>query len=207
MKQIYANIRQWASDRNIIQGCDLKDQYPKLISEFGELTDHVDQLHDLVFFDPEIGYTEQAICDLQAAIKDDIGDCLVVLTILAAQNGTEIENINGGGCADKGAHPHSFILRLAKTLGRLGDAIAKNQAMDIDVTIMVAVDYLSGVAHDYGLRLSDCAQAAYEDIKDRKGVMYNGTFIKSTDPAYEHSCKMVKKLELEDRVIREVTGQ
>lgn len=197
MNQIYANIRQWASDRNIIKGCGLKDQYPKLISEFGELTDHVDQLHDLVFFDPEIGYTEQAICDLQASIKDDIGDCLVVLTILAAQNGAKIEDINGGGCADKGAHPHSFILRLAKTLGRLGDAIAKNQSMDIDVTIMAAVDYLSGVAHDYGLRLSDCAQAAYEDIKDRKGVMYNGTFIKSTDQSYAYALEQVMNKEFE----------
>ena len=35
-----------------------------------------------------------------------------------------------------------------------------------------------------GYTLEECVQIAYNDIKDRKGIMSNGVFIKESDPAY-----------------------
>jgi NTP pyrophosphatase (non-canonical NTP hydrolase) len=57
-------IEQWAHDRNLIHGSDPKSQTLKLMSEVGELSDNINK---------------------QADCRDDIGDCLVVLIILANQ--------------------------------------------------------------------------------------------------------------------------
>lgn len=66
-------IRQWAEDRNLIKGSDLKSQFVKLIEEAGELANAIGKKNDIEF-------------------ADAIGDIFVVLTILAAQNGMEIED-------------------------------------------------------------------------------------------------------------------
>lgn len=70
-------IRQWAEDRNLIKGSDLKSQFVKLIEEAGELANAIGKKNDIEF-------------------ADAIGDMFVVLTILAAQNGMKIEDCIDG---------------------------------------------------------------------------------------------------------------
>ena len=70
-------IRQWAEDRNLIEGSDLKSQFVKLIEEAGELANAIGKKNDIEF-------------------ADAIGDMFVVLTILAAQNGMKIEDCIDG---------------------------------------------------------------------------------------------------------------
>jgi NTP pyrophosphatase (non-canonical NTP hydrolase) len=97
---IYADlIRQWAADRNLIEGSDIKSQFVKLIEEAGELANAIAKKNDIEF-------------------ADAIGDMVVVLTIMAAQNGMMIE---------------------------------------------------------------DCIDAAWQQIRDRKGKMVDGIFIKEAD--------------------------
>ena len=97
---IYADlIRQWAKDRNLIEGSDMKSQFVKLIEEAGELANSIAKRNDIEF-------------------ADAIGDMVVVLTIMAAQNGMMIE---------------------------------------------------------------DCIDAAWQQIRDRKGKMVDGIFIKEAD--------------------------
>lgn len=70
---IYADrIRQWAHDRNLIEGSTVQAQFVKLIEEVGELAEAVAKGKDEQFM-------------------DSIGDAFVVLTILAAQKDLEIE--------------------------------------------------------------------------------------------------------------------
>ena len=77
-KMIYADlIRQWAKDRNLIEGSDLKSQFVKLIEEAGELANSIAKRNDIEF-------------------ADAIGDMVVVLTIMAAQNGMQIEDCIDG---------------------------------------------------------------------------------------------------------------
>lgn len=97
---IYAErIRQWAHDRNLIEGSTTQQQFVKLIEEVGELAESIAKSR----FDD---------------FKDAIGDCFVVLTILAAQNNLEIE---------------------------------------------------------------DCIASAWNEIKDRKGKLVNGIWIKEAE--------------------------
>lgn len=60
----------WARDRNLLEGATSKDQCLKLIQEVGELSD--------------------SLCKGLSPI-DDIGDCLVVLIIIATQRGLTIQ--------------------------------------------------------------------------------------------------------------------
>lgn len=70
---VFELIRQWAQERNLIAGSDSFRQLAKLSEETGELAG---------------GIAKQN----RAAIADSIGDCAVVLTILAAQNGLDIQD-------------------------------------------------------------------------------------------------------------------
>lgn len=66
-------IRQWAEERGLYAKGDPKTQALKLVEEMGELA--------------------QAILkDDKAEFQDAIGDCVVVLTNLAALNGDTIED-------------------------------------------------------------------------------------------------------------------
>jgi NTP pyrophosphatase (non-canonical NTP hydrolase) len=66
-------IRAWARKRGILKNSNSKDQYIKLLEEIGELA------HGLSKND-------------KAEIKDAIGDCVVVLTNLAALEKLKIED-------------------------------------------------------------------------------------------------------------------
>ena len=66
------SIRQWASDRNLIEGATSQAQCVKLFEEGGEVAHAVARGN-------------------RDALKDGIGDMVVVLTILAAQNGLTLE--------------------------------------------------------------------------------------------------------------------
>ena len=65
-------VVKWAIQRNLIAGCTSKDQFTKLVEEIGELSKEITR-----------GKKEQQISEL--------GDCLVVLTILAQQLDTDLE--------------------------------------------------------------------------------------------------------------------
>ena len=69
----FNEIRQWAHDRNLIEGSDRFRQMVKLVEEQGEL---------------EAGIAKGN----EELVADSIGDMVVVLTILAKQSGLLIEN-------------------------------------------------------------------------------------------------------------------
>ena len=69
IKEHFLSFTQWATDRKIIQNGNILAQGLKLVSEVGELSDNL----------------AKGRC-----VKDDIGDCLVVLNNLAEMSGTNI---------------------------------------------------------------------------------------------------------------------
>lgn len=69
---LVASTLKWANDRNLILGSDSKSQLLKTMSELGELADGINKRRP-------------------AEIKDGIGDVLVTLIIVAAQEGLSVE--------------------------------------------------------------------------------------------------------------------
>ena len=164
MKELILKIEQWAEDRNIIKGSKPIDQAMKLFSEFGELADNVGKGRDC---------------------RDDIGDCAVVMTIIMAQCGLSFhayaENL-------KFISQYDIKYNVAQLGAQLGDFvsdIACNSEISSESDAFIwCIEYLNVIAMQIGSTLEECVQIAYDDIKDRKGLMHNGVFIKESDPAY-----------------------
>ena len=160
MNELIAKIEQWAEERNIIKGSKPIDQAMKLFSEFGELADNVGKGRDC---------------------RDDIGDVFVVLTIMAKQTDSQINILS---------LPSLENLSLKQYVVELGFALnnfvfACDTAGEEDGNLDMAVMSLKRIAALHNTTLEECVQIAYNDIKERKGVVYNGVFIKESDPAYQ----------------------
>ena len=192
LQQLIKNIEQWAEDRNLIEGSTPQKQFIKLMEEFGELCSGVAKNK------PDV-------------IKDSIGDCFVVMVILAKQNHIDsvLEKISDldssfekisdldssfEKISDLNSFQHVFelgveeiIVETVVSLGMLGmlasELMGQNLEMPTKVDAIFGWPYLSLklISRKYNLMLTDCVQAAWDEIKDRKGRMINGVFVKESD--------------------------
>lgn len=92
-----------------------------------------------------------------------------------------------------GSYPKSQLLKTMSEVGELADAINKNHTEGVKDGIGDVLVTLIILAEMKGLTLSDCLAHAYDEIKDRKGVMFNGVFIKATDELYDFARASVKQ--------------
>ena len=70
------------------------------------------------------------------------------------------------------------FIKLTEEVGELGAAILKNDIIKIidgigDIQVVLII-----LAKQYDLDIDHCLEAAWHEIKDRKGKTVNGTFIK-----------------------------
>jgi len=79
----------------------------------------------------------------------------------------------------EGSDPKSQYLKLISEAGELGDNIAKSKDVRDDIGDMAVVLILIALQSD--TNILECLEIAYEDIKDRKGRMVNGVFVKEQD--------------------------
>ena len=70
-------------------------------------------------------------------------------------------------------------LKLMQELGELSDSVCKGKDVSDDIGDMLVV--LINIAERNKLTLLDCLSKAYDDIKDRKGKMIDGVFVKQSD--------------------------
>ena len=95
-------------------------------------------------------------------IKDSIGDIFVVLVILSDQLSEEILfDMNGVAKDDD----QDFVF--------LFDNILNSKR------IYFSISYLNDICKKLDLDLTECANLAWNEIKDRKGNTINGVFIKN----------------------------
>ena len=111
----------------------------------------------------EVGETAAAILKNKTdEIKDGIGDIFVVLVILAEQLSEEILfDMNGVAKDDD----QDFIF--------LFDNVLNSKR------IYFSISYLNDICTKLNLDLTECANLAWNEIKDRKGNTINGVFIKN----------------------------
>ena len=82
------------------------------------------------------------------------------------------------GLYDKGDTKTQFC-KLIEEGGELGRAILKNDQEEFVDAIGDMVVVLTNLAHLGGTTIEQCIDAAYAEIKTRKGKMSNGTFVKN----------------------------
>ena len=81
------------------------------------------------------------------------------------------------GIYEKGDSKTQY-LKLMEESGELARAILKEDKPEVIDAIGDMVVVLTNLAHLEGLRIEDCVTSAYDVIKNRKGKMQNGTFVK-----------------------------
>lgn len=164
-EELIGKIEQWAEDRNLIKGSNIKKQTLKMIEEFGELC----------------GGVAKGNLDI---IKDSIGDCFVVLTIINAQCRNEsIEtNANQSHLLEPTGHfrASSIDESLLRAAAKIGNFANKTTPPD-DWDVNCLSNYLFLISKMCNLDFWDCVQHAYEQIKDRKWRMIDGVFVKEED--------------------------
>src|SRR5699024_4237358 len=79
------------------------------------------------------------------------------------------------------ADPNKQMLKLIEEVGELAEGLAKDNVELIidaigDVQVVLVI-----LSEQLGLSIEDCWSIAYDEIKDRKGAMKNGVFVKSED--------------------------
>ena len=76
----------------------------------------------------------------------------------------------------EGSTDKDQFCKLVQEVGELSDNICKGQSIADDIGDILVI--LLNIAERNGLSLAHCMEVAYEDIKDRKGRMVDGVFIK-----------------------------
>ena len=156
MKELIQKIEQWANDRNIIKGSKPIDQAMKLFSEFGELADNVGKGRDC---------------------RDDIGDCAVVLIIMCRQLG--IPAIDSIQKDNDNYSTKEYVTWAGYWMcSWVSGGMSNSEELGFIFSNLINIAQLSNYT------LEECVQIAYDDISKRQGILWNGVFIKESDPAY-----------------------
>ena len=167
LTQLIKNIENWAEALNLIEGSTPKKQFIKLMEEFGELCS---------------GVSKNKI----DVVKDSIGDCFVVMVILARQFNQndllddmgyiyEHPNFNGDGKLERSLidTADSFLSFFFESENR--------ELFKAKISFGFCILGLKEAADYFVLDFAECVKAAWDELKDRKGRMIDGVFVKEGD--------------------------
>ena len=76
----------------------------------------------------------------------------------------------------EGSTDKDQVLKLIQELGELSDSVCKEKDMKDDLGDMLVV--MINIMKRNNITIEECLQKAYDDIKDRKGRMVDGIFVK-----------------------------
>nr|WP_320061326.1 MazG-like family protein [Caldibacillus thermoamylovorans] len=79
------------------------------------------------------------------------------------------------------ADPNKQMLKLIEEVGELATGIAKDNEWKIADSIGDVYVVLTILSMQLGLNISTCVENAYEEIKNRKGKMIKGVYVKEAD--------------------------
>lgn len=79
------------------------------------------------------------------------------------------------------ADPNKQVLKLGEEFGELCQGMAKGNQELIKDSIGDIFVVLTILSLQLGYDIEECIAAAYNEIKDRKGKMINGVFVKEAD--------------------------
>jgi NTP pyrophosphatase (non-canonical NTP hydrolase) len=79
------------------------------------------------------------------------------------------------------ADPSKQALKLGEEFGELCQGLAKSNMPLVIDSIGDMYVVLTILSMQLGVNIEDCIETAYNEIKDRKGRLVNGTFVKESD--------------------------
>lgn len=162
--QFKLKVQTWATERGIYEHSTPLAQALKAVSEIGEVADAV-------------------IKDDHDALKDGIGDtatCLVNVSFMAGIEITGSAQVEEDGT---GALPFAAVASAMVGLCAL-HAVDPIDQSQLGQALVEAFRSLDVLAQASGLTFEECCDAAWNEIKDRKGRMVaGGAFVKEEELA------------------------
>lgn len=181
MNNFESLVKGWAEERNLIANSTPIKQWVKLGEEMGEMMKHMFKAED---------------------IRDDIGDQMVVLNVIAAQLGESVEKsfVLIEKVAEAAGNPSVYdmfqdmqdINRIANEVmfinAELGSALLPDQEKGVAENAVAYIGAyfaaLQRMAEVAGSNIDECCEIAWQEIKDRAGkTTTDGAFIKDGDAA------------------------
>jgi NTP pyrophosphatase (non-canonical NTP hydrolase) len=77
--------------------------------------------------------------------------------------------------------PIQQLAKLTEELGELAAALVRMRDLDAKDAIGDCAVVLTIIADQLGMAIEDCVDCAYEEIKDRRGRMVDGVWVKAED--------------------------
>lgn len=169
-------VVEWAADRNLLEGTNSQRQFLKVVEEAGEIDT---ALLNLMKAQMEGG--ETAANDAVDELKDAIGDTIVTVIILAEQSGLSSATMLDE--ATKRLEQNNPVETILSGLGKIANAVARGKSPDVVESILTEFTYtILRYTKEFNLfTVEDALLSAYNVIKDRKGRMINGIFVKEED--------------------------
>ena len=165
IQELVPLIHQWAKEREIYEQLTPFDELIKTHEEVGEL---IKACYD----------------NDKPAIQDAIGDVMVTLINYCYFIKMDaIKHIKQAvDLSVTGYYTISYVINAHNALGRLISLYVWNEGKEISepsgLRVFSILHYLNGIAHLEGTTLEECLNLAYNEIKNRKGKMINGKFVK-----------------------------
>lgn len=155
-KELIEKVRTWSVERGLDTANPTKQRL-KLWEEFGELNAAIAR-------------------DDRAGAIDAIGDMLVVMIIYCQQSKCYLDELFEPYEVKTDLWPETEIYKIIDFAGMEIFRTRESICAIKDITTS-----LSGVAYKLNTSLERCLQSAYNEIKDRRGEMINGVFVKESD--------------------------
>lgn len=163
MDKLIEMVNAWAKERGLDK-VDARTQYTKLIEEQGELAKAIMQKN----------------IEGNSGVLDSIGDYQVTLIIYCLIRDIHIAFwktvINPKEFTTEKLYMN-LVSTSSKIIASYNKGLVTNEIRNIENTFQL----LSLVAGKYDTTLEDTLELAYNEIKDRKGRLVNGVFIKEDD--------------------------
>lgn len=166
LNELTARIVGWAQDRNLIEGSTPKAQGLKLAEELGETYEAI----NVITTAQDSGSYDEGM----QALLDGHGDQYVVATIIAAQVGSSILHPDARPSDESTSAPGAVGL-ICGALARGKDPMPHIWALKVHLE--ESANYSFGPDG-----LAKAVEASWNQIKDRKGRMVDGVFIKEGEP-------------------------
>jgi hypothetical protein len=167
-KQFAINVAQWCDDRNFTYGSNPMRQFFKLVEEFGETCEAIE-------------------CSDVADTMDGIGDTLVVTRAILHQMGYDAEAYVAAFNRGQGMRQlHQGIVSdplvaCASSLGVIAKGISKGDVVQVADGVSGLVMGLQILCDSTSINIYECMSEAWNEIKDRKGMLIDGVFVKEAD--------------------------
>lgn len=162
MDKLIEMVKDWAKERGLDK-VDARTQYTKLVEEQGELAKAIMQKN----------------VDGDSGVLDSIGDYQVTLIIYCLIRDIHIafwKTVNSKEFTVENLYMN-LVSTSSKIIANYNKGLVTNEIRSIENTFQL----LSLIAEKYDTTLEDTLELAYNEIKNRKGRLVNGVFIKEDD--------------------------